>query len=218
METIPEPLKTVAACALVKGDASVWSLSFSHDGKLMAAVAGDRTISLWDVTNLNSIRLLQQVGVGAEMWGVPFSPDDKIMATGGLDRHVRLWNVPDIKPVGAFPPSADHRGLVQSVDFDPRGEWIATASVDHTVQLWNVRTQEVVSLGGHNRPVWWVEFSRDGQWLVSGGLDHRVVVRNLAAIKRVLKVDPVDLLKEAHRHTCLDLVHNEPKYYDDCKQ
>jgi hypothetical protein len=66
--------------------------------------------------------------------------------------------------------------------------------------------------------VWWVEFSRDGQWLVSGGLDHRVVVRNLAAIKRVLKVDPVDLLKEAHRHTCLDLVHNEPKYYDDCKQ
>ena len=201
--------------------ASVWSLAFSPKGNLLAAGAGDSQVRLWDTSDLYHPKLLDaKIDVGREVWGVPFTPDGRSLVTAGLDRHVRLWDVSDlahVKPQYSYGGKFDHQGLVQSAAVSPKGEWVATASVDRTVKLWNIQTHEVLTLGGHDRPAWWVVFSRDGKRVISGGLDRRVVVRDFDRAQQVLN-EPVDaLLNEAKEQTCLQMNAADKVIYGDCK-
>jgi WD40 repeat protein len=200
VQTIPHP------------NASVWSIAFNHSGDLLAVGSGDKTMDLWSVQDMQNPRKLSAVNSEQEMWGVPFSPDDKNLASAGLDRHVRIWSVPDLKVTESFEKKNDHAGLVQSADFDSTGRWVATASVDRTVKLWNLQTREVIPVGGHDGPAWWVAFSRTSDTFVSGGLDRRLVVSHLGKIERVFHAPPSELFQDARKHTCLDLKGSDVKY------
>jgi WD40 repeat protein len=183
---------------------SVWSLGFSRDGRLLAAGSGDKKVRLWDLSEIGvPVGPCKEFDPQSEIWGVRFTPDGKMLITSGLDRYVRRWNISDTRPAKEFDPKYYHLGLVQSMDLDPTGMFAVTASVDQTVKLWNLTSLEVVTLAGHDRPVWWVVFSPDGQKIVSGGLDRRVVIRDLSAIRRVLRDNPKKLLEEAQKETCL---------------
>ena len=78
---------------------SIWSISFSPDGKMLASVSGHKRsredqppeLKLWDLATGQELANLK--GHSEKIVSVAFSPDGKKLATGGQDKKARLWDV-----------------------------------------------------------------------------------------------------------------------------
>ena len=167
---------------LTAGDsASVGAVTFSPDGRTLAAASGDGTVRLVDVATR------QQIGApltdGArEVDSVAFSPDGKTLAAGTFDGTVQLWDVATRRQIGL--PLATGTGEVLSVAFSPDGKILATGnSGDGTVRLWNVATHQQIGApltGRQNTGYEPVAFSPDGKILASTNPDGTVRLWNVA--------------------------------------
>jgi WD40 repeat protein len=117
---------------------AVWSVAFSHNGKMMATSGEDKTIKLWDRDTGCVISTLS--GHAGPVLSVAFSPDDRILASGSDDRTVRIWDVRLGRQRIAL---KSHEDSVTSVAFSPDGTVLATASKDRSVILWRaaIRTE-----------------------------------------------------------------------------
>ena len=62
---------------------------------MLASGGVDRTVRLWNVTDLAHPAALGQPLTGHSNWveAVVFSPDGRTLASGGDDRIVRLWEM-----------------------------------------------------------------------------------------------------------------------------
>ena len=66
------------------------SLTFSTDGKLLAAGGTDGAIQLWDFeTNSGTLLEAHRGPVSA----LAFNPDGKQLASGGWDKSIFLWDI-----------------------------------------------------------------------------------------------------------------------------
>ncbi len=113
---------------------------FSHDGKLLAAVADDeQEIKLWNVS------LLQEMPVGFEhtnaVSSVIFSPDDRRILSCGHDNTLRLYDVSRLvgEQSGSMLPQ------VRQCVFSPDGLQVVSGHGD-TICEWNAVTGERLSL------------------------------------------------------------------------
>jgi WD40 repeat protein len=116
-----------------KGEA--FSVSFSHDGRLVATASVDKSIKLWDRKKGELIKTLH--GHVGGVLTAAFSPDDRILASGGEDRVIRIW---DINLGEQRAELKGHEDSVTSVAFSPDGTILATASKDQSVILWRAAT------------------------------------------------------------------------------
>ena len=64
--------------------APVWSVQFSPDGKLLAAVGDDRAVQIFDAATVTRISSIE--GHTDDVLHVAFSPDGKLLATASADR------------------------------------------------------------------------------------------------------------------------------------
>ena len=79
---------------------NVNALTFSHDGKTLAAGTGwvrDGDVVLLDPASGERRAILR--GHKDAVKGLAFTADDKTLATGGVDDTVMLWDVPDPTPM-----------------------------------------------------------------------------------------------------------------------
>jgi len=150
----------------IVSNSSVYSASFSPDGKTIATANGDNTVKLWSREGA-LLKILK--GHTENVMNVAFSPNGQFLASASQDATVRLWKI-DGTPIQTL---LGHSKTVRSVSFSKNSSLLASASEDGTVKLWQVSNGGLIkTIPSHDGQVWAVRFSPDGKTIASGGWDH----------------------------------------------
>jgi WD40 repeat protein/tRNA A-37 threonylcarbamoyl transferase component Bud32 len=136
-----------AGSRLEVGDAAVWQMAFSPDGRLLAMAvdpngAGkgfftqqhDGEVQLWDVESRRRVGRAIRPGAGSVL-SVAFSTDGTLLATGSGGR-LDLWDVASRGRHGE-PMRVVDDGVL-SVAFDPSGRLVAAGGATGPVRVWRV--------------------------------------------------------------------------------
>jgi WD40 repeat protein len=130
-----EYLRRASMRSLIGHTGSVYSVTFSPDGRLLATGSEDQTIKFWDPTTRRCLATL--VGHQGGVNSVAFSPDGKTLASAGDDGTVRLWDVTTRELLDVMD---DHEDEVVCVKFAPNGEYLASADNKGMVILSDPKT------------------------------------------------------------------------------
>jgi WD40 repeat protein/serine/threonine protein kinase len=162
----------------------ITALSFSPDGKLLAAGMGHQN---WFAGNYAQVAKVWEVASGKEVAELPhdstvpalqFSPDGRTLATACQDHRIRLWQV------GSWQVRLSWEGPYDfaAVAFVPGENQLVTGNGDGILQLWDPDTgQPLRPLGQHAHRVNSLAFSPDGKTLASGGSDLVVKLWSMAS-------------------------------------
>jgi WD40 repeat protein len=118
---------------------STVALSFSPDGRTVAAGSLGGTIRLWDVESGQELQCLS--GHHGLVGQLAFSPDGKMLASGGKDATIRLW---DVASGEARLAARGHNGAVNSIAVSPDGETLASGGDDQAVRFWDGRSFRMI--------------------------------------------------------------------------
>jgi len=147
-------------------------VTFSPDGKLLAAACSDLTVKIWKVATGELAQHLQQ-----ETKTVDFSPDGRLLA-GGVGNTVTIWDVQTGAPVNRLSPRSGVAGVPHRVQYSPEGGHILTTDTESGVRVWDVvqgksvmvskQGEQAFALAPDGRQVAvvrceWVEQRRTGQ-------------------------------------------------------
>lgn len=176
-------------------------VTFSPDGKMVAAVAWAETVVIWNLPS-NEVRTRLKTGHRGHI-AVAFSPDSKTIASTGADGVVRLWDVATGKERSAWKllqkkddeivlKSAIDGGLDQ-LAFSPDGKSLAAAG-ETLVKIWDVSTGvEQASFEGHSDTIHSLAYALGGKALITGSVDRLVKVWDLETAKvRIALEGPAD--------------------------
>ena len=121
------------------GARNVDAVAFSPDGKNVAIVTSEKTVSVWD----SAFASKQAEFTAHELatWGLAFSPDSATLATGGADNMARLWDTAtwsvkyelEHKPM---PDGGGYKNAVLCTAFSPDGAVLVTGGLDGQVTVW----------------------------------------------------------------------------------
>jgi WD40 repeat protein/serine/threonine protein kinase len=114
--------------------APVLSVTFSPDGRTVAAGEADGSIALVDSASHRRLGAPLS-GHTTAVTGVAFSPDGSLLASSSADATVVVWEVRTHTEVGA--PLRPSVAPVTSVVFSRDGSTLASSSIDGNVALWN---------------------------------------------------------------------------------
>jgi WD40 repeat protein len=113
-------------------DNTIWGLSWSTDGKTLAAASADERVQLWDVEEQSPIGSLGYPGGALD---VAFLEDGTTIAATSEDGSVRLWDSSELEPLGsALEGHSEEAWRVVALP----GMRFASSSEDDTVRIWDV--------------------------------------------------------------------------------
>ncbi|KAI0325968.1 YVTN repeat-like/Quino protein amine dehydrogenase [Cubamyces sp. BRFM 1775] len=148
-------------------------ITFSPDGRLMAAGSTENVCRIWEVDQLDSRQpkcILR--GHRGMITCASFSPDGKRIVTASDDYSCRIWST---ETGDALVNIHEHTAPVWSVCFAPDGKHVASGSADTTVNVCDSWTGErIVKLNGHDNMINHVVYSPDGRYVASASSDNTV--------------------------------------------
>jgi len=151
-----------------------YGLSFSPDGKLLAAAGGAPgklgEVRLIDFASGNIVNVL---GTTSDVvFDAVFNPAGDRIAVGGADGILRVFEVASGKEQLTI---SSHSDWVQAVAWSPDGSKLASASRDKTAKVFDAKTGELlVTFSGHGQAVKGVAFHPDGAEVFSAGNDNKI--------------------------------------------
>lgn len=150
---------------IVSLDANCLNLSFSMDGRYLAACCEGNRIRVWE---LPSAQVLPDFVIEESVvkWAVTaqFSRDGKYLAGGNGSGVVRVWEVASGKELSRFTARI---GEIHSLAFFPNSRTLAVAGIG-PISLWAFETgQELLSLPVPDYKIYQVIVSADGRSLVA---------------------------------------------------
>jgi WD40 repeat protein len=162
------------------------AIAISPDGKTLAAMADDGSLTLSGIPGLTRERSVRTRAPAAD---VAFSPDGTMLATAA--RYTVA-----VRDTGSTTPrwrAYSRHGYFKAAEFSPDGRILAAATARGSVMIWDGRTgrriAEVDPVTGHINAI---AFSADGQTLATAGNDGRITLWNAANLDRkTVLVGPV---------------------------
>jgi len=156
--------------------ASINTVAFSPDGKILASAGDDDVIILWDVKT-GQPRHPPLVGHTEPINTVAFNPEGTLLASASDDGTIILWDVARGRP--RLKPLTGHTDWVNDVAFSSDGNLLASAGAGQTVILWEVDTGQIRRrLTGHTGAVGSVAFSPTRPMLASAGDNGTIILWN----------------------------------------
>lgn len=116
-------------------EGSVWSMTFSPDGRQLLVSGFDPDLRLWDWQDAKSV-MKRLHGHDRNTWKAKFSPDGRSIVSGASDQTVGLWDVGTLRPLGFL---RGHGSEVWCVAFSPDGHRIVSGGKDRAVRIWSAQ-------------------------------------------------------------------------------
>ena len=120
----------------------IYSLAFSHDGKIMVGGTNKKEIHLWEMAGNSHIVILK--AHKHAVCALKFSPDNTILASGDTGGGICLWSISDKELLATYKSSGG--GYISNLAFSPDGKTLASTSGSSnfpktpggTIFLWDV--------------------------------------------------------------------------------
>ena len=177
--------------------ASIRSITFSADGRLLVSAGEDRVIRVWDIERGETIRTLRgeidDKGAG-RIYSMALSPDNRLLAVGGQTAPFTGNNYEDAAAIRLYDFASGalisryqgHRAPVSALAFSADGRSLLSGSIDREAILWDVDNHELQHrLIGHAARIYAATFSSDGQHAITGSEDGKVLLWDARTGKRI---------------------------------
>jgi len=150
----------------------VCDVSFSPDGKLVAAGVSNGMIKFWDVAEQKITHTYTDCK--AAITTATFSPRGHLLAAAGWENDIFLWDTRTNKLITRL---KGHSQPVRFITFSADGRLLASTSLDGTIMLWDIdKMQGVGIFRGHVEGVRTAAFSPDGRLLATGSMDSNIML------------------------------------------
>lgn len=170
------------------------SIAFSPDGKMIAEVAADGSLSaslrLWNPDDGEEIRMLARDVPNLRC--AVFAPDGQLIATNMRDpdkwgHQIALRNVETGKIVATL---REDRLAATLLAFSTDGKLLASAGA-RKIHIWDVATRELKhTIDGHEKAIQSICFSPNGRFLASASTDDTVRIWKVETGKLGRKIEP----------------------------
>lgn len=141
---------------------AVRDLSFSRDGRHLAAGGEDRCVRVWSLPEAAPPRVMS---VGETVTALAFSPEGAVLAAAALDGTVSLWRPVD--GAALREPLHSSEGLF-AVAFSSDGARLVTAGAEGAARIWTTaHWQMLPARFSHHSWVTWAGFSPDGRYVAT---------------------------------------------------
>ncbi len=159
------------------------SADYSPDGKHVATIGDDGTISVWDAVTGDEVRRLPGTTTPSDFVSaqrIAYSPDGKLLAACA-DRSIKVYDAATYELLHTLP---GHTVDMTAVTFNRAGTRLASGDLKGTVYVWDALSGEsLLELTQHQAAIEALTFSPDGKWLVSGGDDAALMFWDAATGK-----------------------------------
>ena len=159
---------------------AIHEVTFSPDGKCLAASSEDGVARVWDVASRKLVRAFREHG--GPIFDVAFSPDGNVICSvGALDAdtfrqgEAFVWNVKTGETVQTFRQSL----AIYQVTYVGQNR-IATAGLDRRIRFWNIERGVCDDeINAHSDRIRALSISASGTKIASGSEDNTVRVWDL---------------------------------------
>jgi WD40 repeat protein len=151
------PRSLWVTASIIAHQTSIHSIRVAPNNRLIATGGQDKTVRLWTIPNLTSLRILK--GHSKGIFSLDFSPLDKILVTSSLDLSIRLWSLESGSCVRIL---KGHGTAILRTRFLQNGLHFASADAGGIVKIWNIRSiacQNTLNI--NNKKVWSLSFTKE---------------------------------------------------------
>ncbi|XP_065834714.1 jouberin-like isoform X2 [Oscarella lobularis] len=169
--------------SLPAGKRGCLAITFSHDGRSLAAACGDSDLASFPIMiyEIPSGDLKGQLsGHHNLIYDVSWSSEDRELISASSDGTVNVWDVKSLRssPVQVLP----HPCFVYAAQYHPSAPWlVVTGGYDHTIRAWSTETPEkngrlLREMDGHRGLINSIVFDAHGIKMFSGDSTGMIIM------------------------------------------